>query len=456
MTLAGTASSRRVRSLLLLCALAVGLAGRIAVAEAAPRVAVVGDDAAVVTLMTETLRAHADVEVVTVSAPPVVDEQAVAALAAASELNAVVTVRVSVDGAIWTATVVAYEGKEGFVIGRYEVKAPVVKLASAAAAPLWKKLGAALTVAEAAPAAIEPPVAAGGTTVGPAVTADPEPAGPGPTEVAGPAVDGPPAGADPTTTEPAGADPTGAAAATGIVKPVAPRAGRSAVRIGASLQPFHRRLRYTDDIRDAMRSHDLTVAAVGVDGRWRPLAGLPIELTGAVQLSLGGSSAADASTMKYDTRATEWSLHAGYGVAAGPASLVARVGYGQQTFRIADDSQAGAEQVPDVDYRWVRVAADATVRVTARLRFEAGFGYRYILETGDLFGPAWFPRGTGNAVDGAVGVRVALKPRLDLFARADLRHYFFGMNPVLGDDLIVGGALDTYVGGSIGASLAAF
>lgn len=454
MTLAGTASSRRVRSLLLLCALAVGLAGRIAVAEAAPRVAVVGDDAAVVTLMTETLRAHPDVEVVAVTAPPVVDEQVVAALAAAGELNAVVTVRVSVEGAIWTATVIAYEGKEGFVIGRYEVKAPVVKLASAAAAPLWKKLGAALTVAEAAPPTNEPPVAPGGTTIGPAITG-PDTAGPA--EVAGPAIDdAPPAGADPVMPEPAGADPTGAAAATGIVKPVAPRAGRGAVRIGASLQPFHRRLRYTDDIRDAMRSHDLTVAAVGVDGSWRPLAGVPVELTGAVQLSLGGSSAADASTMKYDTRATEWSLHAGYGVAAGPASLVARVGYGQQTFRIADDSQAGAEQVPDVDYRWVRAAADATVRVTSRLRFEVGFGYRYILETGDLFGPAWFPRGSGNAIDGAAGVRVALKPRLDLFARADLRHYFFGMNPVLGDDLIVGGALDTYVGGSIGASLAAF
>ena len=242
-----------------------------------------------------------------------------------------------------------------------------------------------------------------------------------------------------------------------IVTPIEPRrAPRNLLRVGAGFKPFQRRLRYTDDIRDATRPYTQLVNAVALDARVQPVASLPLELSAALELSLGGSGVTDDSAMKYDSRATEWSVGLGYGAEVGPATLAARVGYGQQTFCIDDDTQPGAEQVPDMDYRWVRAAAEAQLELVPRWRLEAGAGYRYLLETGDLFNQAWFPRGSGHGLDGEVGVRFALRPRIDIFAAVEVRHYFFAMNPVLGDALIVGGAEDTFLGGAVGASISAF
>ena len=160
--------------------------------------------------------------------------------------------------------------------------------------------------------------------------------------------------------------------------------------------------------------------------------------------------------MRYPTRASEWSIGAGYAVAVGAGTVSGHAGYGQQRFRIVDDDQPGDEQVPDVDYRWVRAALDGAGPLSARWSVEAGFGLRYLLDAGDLFGPAWFPRGTGTGLDADAGLRVRIGARLELFARASVRHYFFGMNPAPGDARIVGGAVDTYLGGAVGAALAAF
>ena len=460
-------SHRQRRPLRTLSMIALGLAGLTAPALAETRVAVVGDDPQTVKAVADALRSHKELSIVDIAAPPVVREASAKELAAAHSLNAVVAVRVTVDGATWTASVMAYEGDDAVVLASYEVKSGVAKLAAAAAAPAWKKLGKELQAAEApSTTAVAPPD--GGEGGGGAVAVTPPEPGTPPDPGAGTAVV-----TDPVTPPdtgaavvaepgpgPAGAGTGGAAAgagAAGLVKPVLPsRPGRGAVRVGVAVEPFHRRLRYTDDIRNVTRAHDLTVPAVALSARIQPLAGQPLELTGAVQLSLGGSSTADDTAMDYDTRATEWSIGAGYGATVGPVDLMGRVGYGQQTFRIADDEQPGQEEIPDMDYRYVRIGAGATLAATSKLGLEAAFGYRYLLGAGDLDADPWFPRATGSGIDGDVGFRFALKPRLDLFAQFQVRHYFFSMNPEVGDPLIVGGAIDTYLGGSIGASLSAF
>ncbi|HVV81996.1 MAG TPA: hypothetical protein VHE35_02910, partial [Kofleriaceae bacterium] len=293
---ADPASRRGARSFLF-AAVVLALAGRAAVADAAPRVTVVGDDPQTVKALADALRTHKDVEVVDVTSAPVVGDKAAAALAAANGLNAVVAVRVSVDGATWTATVVAYDGRGGTEIGRYDAKSPVVKLSASAAAPVWKKLGAAIQAAQAPePGAA---VAATGTTTGTGAATGTEP---GTAVVTEPTTTGTGAG---TATEPTTGTGTGTGAATGtgtgteagtgtgtgtgaetgsgagtttgtaavttgagmvtetgtgggggptVVAPVKPHtAGRGAIRIGAALQPFYRRLRYTDDIRNATR-----------------------------------------------------------------------------------------------------------------------------------------------------------------------------------------------------------
>lgn len=475
-------SSALVRRVLVLLAVVLGLIGGNAPARAGTRVAVVGDDPAVVAALIKVLADHPEVGVIAVSASPVVGPDKAIALAIEHELDAVVAVRTSVTAATWKATVVAYQGRDGAELGRYEAQSAITGLAAAAAVPLWKKLGGGLNGAlRPLPGATPPPPPPVRVPVKPPVIVTP-PVTPPPTVTVTPAVGAsgstapagtatptpplPPVGtgevkrppSDPSIRVATAPDRFGPAGGPAIVVPVgpAPAPGPGRVTVGAALAPIHRSLKYTDDIRNAMRSHKLTVAAVALDATVRPLAGTPFEVTAALELSLGGSGRADDTAMKYTTKATEWSIGLGYHRKVGPLQATGRLGFGQQSFRIVDDSQPGAEQVPDVAYRWVRPGVDADVKLGARLHADLGFGWRFLTGTGDLFDAAWFPRGTGSGLDGEVGLRFRLRANLDLVGRFEARHYFFSMNPERGDPLIVGGAIDTYLGGTIGASYTAF
>jgi hypothetical protein len=472
--------ARRAPRALVAAVFALVMVAGLGAASAQSRVAVVGGDEAAVTAIAEALSEHDEIRVVPVSAPAIEDEATASALAIRFKLNAVVSVQ-SNGG---TGTVVAYEGLDGFVLGRYEAKATAAKLPSALAAPLWKKLGAALGIAQAPPAGAKPPAGtkplvptgtktadAGTKPTGTKVTdpkptgtkvTDPKPTGtkvtdPKPTGDEPPPDETPPDDGDDPDDDPirVGAldGPAGPDGGLQISRP-SPRRdhGPSHLVVAAAFEPFYRRLRYRDDIRDAVLPHSLLVNAAKVSAVLRPIDHL--ELTGAAELSFGAQGEADTTSMKYDTKASEWSVGAGYGGKVGPLELMARAGYGRQYFRINDDP--AGERVPDMSYRWVRVGGDAALRLSSRWRLDAGVALRYLLATGDLYSAAWFPRATGTGLDGGLGLRVRLASRVELFARFDVRHYFFGMNPLRGDALIVGGAVDTYLGASVGAAVATF
>ncbi|KAB2899572.1 MAG: hypothetical protein F9K40_10150 [Kofleriaceae bacterium] len=78
-------------------------------------------------------------------------------------------------------------------------------------------------------------------------------------------------------------------------------------------------------------------------------------------------------------------------------------------------------------------------------------GWRHLLGVGEL--EDWFPRQTGNGLDASVGAAIGLTRWLGAYARAEVRHYFFAMNPEPGDENIAGGAVDTFLGGSIGLAV---
>ena len=65
----------------------------------------------------------------------------------------------------------------------------------------------------------------------------------------------------------------------------------------------------------------------------------------------------------------------------------------------------------------------------------------------------WFPRATGAGLDAGAMLTFHAKPWLELYARVDLRRYFFAMNPEVGDPWIAGGATDQYVGGALGIAV---
>jgi hypothetical protein len=211
-------------------------------------------------------------------------------------------------------------------------------------------------------------------------------------------------------------------------------------------RPFYRRLRWNDDLNQVLRRYDLAANAVGVGVGVR-MNGFVIGASGEVVVGVSGSRTSDG--MSYATSSSEVSAGIGYGTRVGGVEVGVSAAYGEHRFAIDDEAML-EELVPDVTYRWVRGGVEGSRPMGKRWSLMVRGGWRYLLSTGEMSGEAWFPRATGQGVDGAVGVNVRLTTWLGAYARADVRHYFFAMNPEPGDAVIAGGAVDSYLGGAVG------
>jgi hypothetical protein len=69
-----------------------------------------------------------------------------------------------------------------------------------------------------------------------------------------------------------------------------------------------------------------------------------------------------------------------------------------------------------------------------------------VLTGGEITSAEYFQRATVMAVDFSLGAAVAIAKGLEVRVSADRRRYFFAMNPMPGDPLIVGGAVDDNYG----------
>lgn len=367
------------------------------VAAAEPRVAVEGNDRAGVTKAVRSA----------------IDEHA--ELVDRADADAIVSVDVKA-GKKWKAVVVA-RGADGTVLARYEVKAKKGKLAKATARKAWKQLGKALKKTETVPE---------GAAV---AVADPEPE-PEPAKVEEP--------------EPRSGTGTGTVRETATIAATASAPTERApwIELAADGRPFWRTLRYNDDIREQLRSYDLAAPAVGVSAVVRPVRFVAVH--GEVELAVGvnGSRASDGT--QYPTSASEWSAGVRGELPVGAMRWAVGAAYGEQRFTIEDEGMP-AELVPDVTYRYVRGGVGLCVPLTPALTFDGGAGYRYLRSTGELESTAWFPRTTGAGVDAEVGAAWHVGGPVSVHARADVRRYFFAMNPQVGDALVVGGAVDQYL-----------
>jgi hypothetical protein len=158
--------------------------------------------------------------------------------------------------------------------------------------------------------------------------------------------------------------------------------------------------------------------------------------------------------MGYGTSSSEWSagVRADLPIAGWRWTLAAA--YGEHRFAVEDEAME-EELVPDVTYRWARGGLAVAVPVGDKLVVEGGGGWRQLLSTGELASEAWFPRSTGAGIDAELGATWKAGGPVSLFARADLRRYFFAMNPEVGDPYIAGGAVDQYLAivGGLGIAL---
>ncbi len=385
-----------------------------AVAQAAPRVAVVGDDAAAVAAVRAAL--DGDVELVTAAGATAAE-----VLADDPQLAAVVLVTVRGRGTR-SVTVVAYQGADGREVGRVAVRARGSKLARAVES---KARSLVPVVLAARPREVAPPPSTPTPDAVPAATVP---------------VAEPPRDETPRVDD----------------RPAPRRAARTWPRVQLAIEqrPFVRRLRYNDDLRKVTRAYDLAADAMGGELVVRPVPSLPrlaVGARGELAIAVNGSRTSDGT--EYATRAWEWAGFVGWGLRAGRLSLAIDAGVGEQRFAIDDDSAMGAELVPDARYRYARLGVDGAWRLDRRWSLVGGAGGRYLLGTGDLAGADFFPRATGRGVDGALGAAYHVG-RFAFTAQLEVRHYFFAMNPEVGDPMIVGGAVDTYVGASLGAAVA--
>jgi hypothetical protein len=293
----------------------------------------------------------------------------------------------------------------------------------------------------------KPPVAA---PVAPEPAPEPEPAPvPEPTPAPEPAAA---AAALPPRAPAASATP---ALEASVVAPT-PRSSRaSRLELSVDDGPMIRRLRYTDDwARDGqtVRDYDLVANAIGLRLALRPLSRIPVALYASGELiTASGSRGPDDEV--FATRSTELQLGVRIGATLLGVHAALELAAGQHAFAIDDEMSSRGELVPDTSYRYARAGTAAVLPLGARFAVSATAGFRLLSSSGGLAGMGWFPRSTGNGVDGSLGVSFAVTRSIDAFARAHVRHYFFAMNPEPGDALVVGGAIDQYIAGVLGLSL---
>lgn len=380
-----------------------------------PVVVVTGDDAAVVGAVEKAMKGKVTV----------VGESERERATAVVEVTVTPTGKAAKRAKKLTATVTVTQTADGAEVGKMVVKERKAKLPKTVGKQVWKKVGKAVMNAKRRVAADEP------------VAVAEEPPAPAPTPTPAPAA--------------APADPSA---------PIVPSETRAEARVeskdavrflvSVSERPFYRRLRWNDDLDDVLRRYDLAANAVGVSVSARPLAsakGLFVGVDGELVVGVNGSRTDDG--MSYGTSASELSAALGYSVRIARADVAVSAAYGEQRFAIDDEAMV-QELVPDVTYRWARGGLDAAVPMGKWTLLVRG-GWRHLLGVGEL--EDWFPRQTGNGLDASVGAAIGLTRWLGAYARAEVRHYFFAMNPEPGDENIAGGAVDTFLGGSIGLAV---
>jgi hypothetical protein len=341
-----------------------------------------------------------------------------------------------------TATVVVLQGRDGKQVGKMVVKERRGKLAASVGKQAWKKLGRAITGAKARTTVTEPVAVA--------------PAPPPPSPTSEPTEAAPVALSEGERSEPESQGSADSLSVSTTVR-TSPAASRRVPRFTISVdeRPFIRRLRWNDDIAQVLRRYDLAANAVGVTVAARPFRGFTaayVQLAGEMAVGVNGSRTDEG--MEFGTSSSELSATAGLTFHLARAELGVAAAYGEHRFEIDGDQGMGGELVPDVTYRYARGGLDVRWPLAARWTLTGRGGYRHLLGTGDLGNGAWFPRSSGKGLDGSAGIHLHLARWLGAYARAEVRHYFFAMNPEIGDELIAGGAVDTFFGGAIGFAVA--
>lgn len=134
----------------------------------------------------------------------------------------------------------------------------------------------------------------------------------------------------------------------------------------------------------------------------------------------------------------------------GAHELGLTAGYGEHQYTLLGD--AGEPLVPDVDYSFVRLSGDASLRFDA-LTLGFHLGTRLVQDTGGLQRD-WFPHTKTQVLEAGLLLGYRVLPQVEVVAGLDLTRYAFDFNPIPANadpTYVAGGAVDQYVSGWLGA-----
>jgi hypothetical protein len=238
----------------------------------------------------------------------------------------------------------------------------------------------------------------------------------------------------------------------------------AAVDIEADFRIVHRTLRYNDDLRGDLRDYTLK-AGPGVALKFQYFPGAHFTDGVGAQFGLDfewerlpdfDSSRADGAT--FPTKSQQFLIGLRWRYPTGRWEPFIVLDYGVHTFSFGvsgppvpgEDNTAG---VPSVKYEFVRFGAGFRVALGKNETFIIGasLAFRGVFSVGGIGTSPWFPEAKANGMDAGLVFGFALPLGFEIRIGGDYRRYWFDLNPVPPNPpYVAGGALDQYLGGTIG------
>jgi hypothetical protein len=167
-----------------------------------------------------------------------------------------------------------------------------------------------------------------------------------------------------------------------------------------------------------------------------------VGLVGAFETSLGATTQNQPGSDPSPTRHFAYRAGVRARVPVAVATLMLGADYGEQHFSLQVPSGVMS---PESHYGFFRPNIAGRVAF-GRVSFVLSGGYLHILDAAGLTAGSRFPNATIRGGDAGATIGYAFDRGLQVQLGADYRRYAYTMNARQGDPLLVGGALDEYVG----------
>ena len=240
----------------------------------------------------------------------------------------------------------------------------------------------------------------------------------------------------------------------------------AAVDIEVDFRLIHRNFRYNDDLRGDLRDYKLNIgpgvatkfqyypgahftagvgAQFGIDFEWERLFNFDSERADGEKFPTESQQFLVGLRWRYPTGRWEpgvvldWGVHTfQFGVSGPPVP--------------GEDNTAG---IPSVKYELVRVGGGFRVALGKKESFiiATNIAFRGVYSVGGIGTNVWFPEAKANGMDALLMFGFGLPLGFEIRLGIDYRRYWFDLNPVPPDaPYVAGGALDQYLGFSIGVA----